>query len=125
MKMQPTLRRSTQIIFATFLALAALALPAKAWNNVGHRTVAELVWRQLDKEERRAVSDLLKQHPHYKEILTADVPSGVDKNEWAFLTAAVWPDMVRPAKHGHPQKPTSITKYDLYPHAIGFPFMLS
>ncbi|MDB6024779.1 MAG: hypothetical protein JWM68_1002 [Verrucomicrobiales bacterium] len=118
-------RDSTKLLFVVWIALTFQALPVRAWNNVGHRTIAELVWRKLDKDERQAVSDLLKQHPHYKSILTADVPRGVDKNEWAFLMAANWPDMVRPAKHGQRSKPHSVTKYDLYPHAIGYPFMLS
>lgn len=51
------------------------------------------------------------------------MPAGVDTNEWVFLTAAVWPDIIKHAKPGHPAKPTSITKYDLYPHAIGYPFV--
>lgn len=93
---------------------------AEAWNGVGHRIVAEMVWRGLTKAERREASELLKQHPHYKVILTAEVPRGVDKDEWAFLTAAVWPDMVRHKRAGGNE---DISKYDLYPHAIGYPFM--
>jgi len=116
-------RCSIQFSILTVAALTFFALPAKAWNNVGHRAIAELTWRQLDTNERRAVSDLLKQHPHYKELLIADVPKGVDTNEWAFLMAAIWPDWIRPAKHGRPEKPESITKYDIYPHAIGYPFL--
>jgi hypothetical protein len=107
-----------RIIFCV-LVLLGLTVPAKAWNGVGHRTIAEMVWQKMTAPERLEATELLKQHPHYKEILTADVPSGVDKDEWAFLTAATWPDMVR-KKTG---KPESITKYDLYPHAIGYPFM--
>lgn len=92
----------------------------EAWNAVGHRIIAEVVWQSMSKGERRAAAELLKQHPHYREILTADVPRGVDKDEWAFLTAAVWPDLVRPGRLG---KKESISKYDVYPHAIGYPFM--
>jgi hypothetical protein len=104
-------------------ALMLLALPAQAWNNVGHRTIAELAWRQMDQDTRRYFSELLQQHPHYQEILAAKVPAGVDTNEWVFLTAAVWPDLVRPAKKGQSPKPRSITKYNLHPHAIGYPFL--
>lgn len=111
-------------VLCFILALMVVsALPAKAWNNVGHRAIAELAWRQMDKDEQRAVTDLLKQHPHYKEHLIADVPVGVDTNEWAFLMASIWPDWVRPAKRGQPHKSSSITKYNLYPHAIGYPFL--
>lgn len=122
MNLNVTFRRSINH-FATLIFLTASAFSASAWNNVGHRTVAELAWRQMDKTERGAVTDLLKQHPHYKQLLAANVPAGVDTNEWVFLTAAVWPDMVRPAKSGQAHKPDSITKYDLYPHAIGYPFL--
>jgi hypothetical protein len=103
--------------------LTLLAMPAHAWNGVGHRTVAELVWRQMDPGARRAASDLLRQHPHYQRLLAADVPAEVGTNEWAFLTAAVWPDWVRPAKRGQPHKPESVTKYNLYPHGIEWPFV--
>lgn len=91
-----------------------------AWNAVGHRIIAEMVWQSMSKDEQRAASELLKEHPHYNEILTADVPHGVERDEWAFLTAAVWPDLVRPNRLG---KTESISKYDVYPHAIGYPFM--
>jgi hypothetical protein len=125
MKAQPNTRYSIKSLIVFLLAVTAMVLPAKAWNNVGHRTIAEIVWRQLDQAERLSVSNLLKQHPHYKGILTADVPHGVEKDEWAFLMAAIWPDLVRPSKHGQAAKPESITRYDLYPHAVGYPFMLS
>src|SRR5687767_7648396 len=108
--------RLHSILFAALITLFALPSRAGAWNNVGHRAIAEVAWRQMSQKERRAASDLLKQHPHYQQLLIADVPRGVDTNEWAFLTAAVWPDLVRHAKPGQPQKPHSITKYDVYPH---------
>jgi hypothetical protein len=110
------------IIWA-LLAFAALAFQAQAWNNVGHRTIAELVWRKLSQAERRKASDLLKHHPHYKALLTNHVPAGVSEAEWAFLNAAIWPDMVRKPKEGQPDKPLSFTQYDLYPHAIGYPIV--
>jgi hypothetical protein len=112
-------------LLSVSLACFAFALysTANAWNNVGHRAVAEIVWRGLDDSHRRAASKLLQKHPHYKQLLLENTPRGVPKEEWAFLTAAVWPDMVRPAKPGQPPKPESVTKYDLYPHAIGFPIV--
>ncbi|MGZ4974059.1 MAG: S1/P1 nuclease [Limisphaerales bacterium] len=93
---------------------------AGAWNAVGHRIIAEMVWQKMSAAQRRDATQLLRQHPHYKQLLTSDVPRGVNKDEWAFLTAAVWPDMVRPKRSGGVE---SISKYDLYPHAIGYPFM--
>jgi hypothetical protein len=96
------------------------SVPANAWNSVGHQIVAEMVWQKMSRAQRRQASDLLKQHPHYKELLTENVPRGVDTNEWAFLTAAVWPDMVRPEWRGNVE---AISKYNVYPHGIGYPFM--
>ncbi|HOC56057.1 MAG TPA: S1/P1 nuclease [Verrucomicrobiota bacterium] len=113
------MRKTLCLLIAPLL----LALPAAAWNGVGHRTVAELAWREMDAAERRSASDLLRQHPHYQQVLVAEVPAGVDTNEWAFLTAAVWLDLARPAKPGEPAKPRLITQYDIYPHAIGYPFI--
>ncbi len=110
------------LLLAAGGALALIHSTANAWNGLGHRAVAELVWRQMDEAERRAASDLLRQHPHYARILTADVPAGADTNKWAFLTAAVWPDRVRPAGPGHPPKPESVTKYNVYPHGVEMPF---
>jgi hypothetical protein len=123
MKSQKLFHITNTSFLATLVALTFSTLTAKAWNTVGHRAVAEIAWRQMNPSERQSITDLLKQHPHYKELLAADVPAGVDTNEWVFLTAAVWPDRVRPAKHGQRPKPEFITKYDLYPHAIGYPFL--
>jgi len=65
----------------------------------------------------------LRQHPHYATLLAVDVPPGVATNEWVFLNAAAWPDWVRPTRRGEQAKPRSITKYDGYPHGIGYPFL--
>jgi hypothetical protein len=118
-----TIRHAIKLQFFVVTVLALPVFPASAWNSVGHRAVAEIAWRQMDKNERRAVSDLLEQHPHYQQLLAANIPEGVSRDEWVFLSAAVWPDWVRPAKEGQRDKPDSITKYDLYPHAVGYPFL--
>ena len=107
------------------LMLSVLTLSASAWNAVGHRAVAELVWRQMSPEARRAASDLLRQHPHYHRLLAVDVPASANLDEWVFLNAAVWPDWVRPARPGQPPKPESVTKYNAYPHGIELPFVRS
>lgn len=110
-------------LILTLTTLALGAWPAAAWNSLGHKTVAEIAWRQMNAGERRAASDLLKHHPHYQLLLATNVPAGVDSNEWAFLNAAIWPDMVAPAKPGQPSKPATITQYNVYPHVIGLPFV--
>src|SRR5687767_10741119 len=72
----------------------------RAWNDTGHMTVALIAWRQLDDAQRGRVAEILRQHPHYKLYLAADVPKGVVEEEWAFLLAAVWSDFVRPSRPG-------------------------
>ena len=79
-----------------------------------------MVWQKMSTAQRRAASDLLKQHPHYKELLTENVPRGVDTNEWAFLTASIWPDLVRSNWRGTNQ---AISKYDVHSHVSVYPFM--
>ena len=115
------MRITTHILLGWLL----LVMPAAAWNGLGHRTVATLAWRQMNDAQRRAATELLKHHPHYKVILTVNVPEGVDQGEWAYLTAAVWPDLIKPAKAGQPAKPHSITRYNVYPHGINLPFVHS
>ena len=83
------------VVVVTFAPRAALA-----WNETGHMTVASIAWRQLDERQRREVGELLKQHPHYEKMLTLRAPPGVEVNEWAFLRAAFWPDLVRPSRPG-------------------------
>ncbi len=100
-------------------------LPCLAWNNTGHKVVAELAWRNMSAGSRKTASELLKHHPHYALLLATNVPAGVDTNEWAFLNAAVWPDMVRPARSGDAEKPETITKYHRSPwHYINIPYVL-
>jgi hypothetical protein len=106
------------------LAGILLALPACAWNHTGHKVVAELCWRGLSSGERKAAGTLLKQHPHYALLLATNIPPGVSPDEWAFLNAAVWPDMVRPARGEDREKPVEITKYHRSPwHYINIPYV--
>ena len=110
--------------FLLSLFVCLSALNAFAWNNTGHETVAELAWRNLSASRRNAISALLKQHPHYALLLATNVPKNVDTNEWVFLKAATWPDMVRPAMPGRPAKPVSITMYHHGEwHFINYPYL--
>ncbi len=102
-----------------------IAFNVRAWNGTGHMTVAELAWRSLSGSERGAISQLLRHHPHYTELLEAELAPGVDHDEWVFLRAATWPDLVRPALPGKPPKPKHITDYHRASwHFIDEPFVL-
>ncbi|HEU0011425.1 MAG TPA: S1/P1 nuclease [Verrucomicrobiae bacterium] len=100
------------------LAALSLLLPCLtadqtcAWNESGHMTIAELAWRKLSNNERNAITTLLRQHPHYAFLLATNIPKkALDTNEWIFLRAATWPDMVRPPRRGAPPKPAIITNH--------------
>ncbi len=109
----------------TGLLLLLSAWPSLAWNQTGHRIVAEIAWRNLTTAERTASSRLLRQHPHYALLLATNVPPGVSVDEWAFLNAATWPDMVRPSRRGDADKPSEITNYHRSPwHYINLPYVL-
>lgn len=108
------------------LLVGLLAANAGAWNDTGHMTIAELAWRSLSEGERQAASALLRQHPHYAELLVVGVPAGVETNEWVFLKASTWPDLVRPSAEDQPPKPDSITRYHHGGwHYINLPFVAS
>lgn len=101
-------------LMVAVLAVTVVPRAALAWNETGHMTVAEIAWLQLDQRQRREVGELLKHHPHYEKMLTAGVPEGVDVNEWAFLRAAFWPDLVRPSRpgaEGELYKGPEVTRY--------------
>ena len=109
-------------LLSALLFLSA-AGPVSAWNHTGHMVVSELAWRNLSTSKRNAISSLLKQHPHYALLLANKVPPNVDTNEWVFLNASVWPDMVRPARGNAPEKSSDITKYHHSQwHYINIPF---
>ena len=99
-------------ILLSVLLLMLFAAKARAWNATGHMTVAELAWRSLSSGERTKISILLRQHPHYAELLAAEAPAEANLDEWVFLRASIWPDLVRPAYPGKPPKPTHITDYN-------------
>ena len=90
-------------------------------------TVASIAWRQLDATQRRQIADLLKHHPHYEKYLVDQVPAGVDRDEWAFMKAAVWSDWVRPARPGSEAelyKGPEITKFHrAYWHYVDKPWV--
>jgi hypothetical protein len=118
--------KSFKIIVCIFCVAVGLAgYPAYAWNSTGHMTIAELAWRAMSPGERQSASELLRHHPHYAELLEAEQVPGIDHDEWVFLRASTWPDLVRPAMPGRPAKPAYITSYHRPNwHFINLPYIL-
>ncbi len=81
---------------AAWIAILYLASPASAWNATGHRIVAAIAYERLTPAARARVDELLKQHPDYASLLTADAPDNPEgRARAAFLAAAVWPDTIK------------------------------
>ncbi len=95
---------------AVLVALTSLALKAHAWSALGHKTVAEIAWRQLDPKTRQSVVELLRRHPRFDRDFASKMDdklldgSKEAEDHWIFLQAAIWPDEIRKVKDfDHPE----------------------
>ncbi|RYY35540.1 MAG: endonuclease, partial [Sphingomonadales bacterium] len=73
-------------LFAMFLALFALPVPASAWGYFGHETTARIALVNVSPQTRAAIARLLR---HEREIGTPACPLRSLEN------AATWPDCLR------------------------------
>lgn len=79
---------------ATLAAAALLiAVPAYAWNDRAHMTVAAVAWRNLTPATKAEVSRLLRMNPDYGRWVAIVRPS--QRDEIAFIRATTWPDSIR------------------------------
>jgi S1/P1 Nuclease len=99
------IRRPFPFLVATFAWLVFAVSTARAWNNTGHKTVAWIACQEMDAGAKTKLFEILKSHPHFESFLTKNTPDGVDKIDWAFMNAAVWPDWIRGG-------PRAIRKYN-------------
>jgi hypothetical protein len=76
----------------------SLAGRAWAWNDYGHELAAAIAWQEMTPEVRTRVTTILKAHPQY-DLLSEKCPKGFDPNQYVFMRAATWPDMVRDRKN--------------------------
>ena len=94
-----------------------MASAASAWNATGHRVAALVAWDGMSPQARAEAGRLLAAHPRYKEDLLADLPPKCDPAEWAFLTAATWPDLIRDRDHPMHDRGRPAWHYVNYPFA--------
>jgi hypothetical protein len=71
----------------------ALTGRAFAWNDLGHRVVADVAWQTLSPVTRNKVAALLRMNPDYPQWVRG-VPAS-KRDEYAFMHAANWPDDIR------------------------------
>jgi hypothetical protein len=87
-------RKVCPLVAVVILALATY--PGFAWHERGHMAVALIAYRQLDESQKNKVQQILKQHPHYAEFLSAkQLAPDAPLEEWVVMQAAIWPDWVR------------------------------
>jgi hypothetical protein len=86
------------------LIVVGYRTPAQAWNSLGHKTVAEIAWRQLDSATRQQIVDTLRRHPRFDTDFVAKMDDDAVKGDkatqdhWIFQQAATWPDIIRKNK---------------------------
>jgi hypothetical protein len=78
------------------LLFFAVVPVANAWNATGHRVAAAIAYDHLTPAARQRVDALLQKHPDYSTLLTSGAPAEpAARARAAFLTASVWPDVIR------------------------------
>jgi len=75
------------------IILSSVSVPALAWNDRGHMTVAAVAWANLTPRAKAEATRLLKLNPDY-DYWTRDVATD-RRDEVAFVKAATWADSIR------------------------------
>jgi hypothetical protein len=81
-----------------FALVLFAALPAHAFNALGHKTIAALAWQELPPTTQAHIVATLRRHPRFDEDFVKRQLAGLaeaDEGEWIFQHAATWPDLVR------------------------------
>lgn len=91
-------RFSKSIVVAFAISMLCTQLePARAWNDVGHMTVAGIAYKHLTAPVKARCDALLKLNPYYENWLS-NVPSNAtpdEKKMIVFMMAATWPDVIK------------------------------
>lgn len=81
--------------------LLALALPAHAWNETGHRLTALIAFELMSQETRTELVRTLTAHPRFEDDFLKQMPEDVrgadlaTREAWIVAHASTWPDIVR------------------------------
>lgn len=84
---------------AAVLVILGFALPAAAWDDVGHRITAYVAWRRMTPEARENVIKMLRAAPEDSDLAAFYMSNGPEpedtrKREY-FELVATWADIVR------------------------------
>ena len=92
--------RTTAVAASTLAAavlLAALPAPVRAWDNVGHMTIAGIAWERLSPRAREAALALLRAAPAdagLAALRPSDGGPSTRDRGW-FVRTATWADLVK------------------------------
>ncbi len=94
--------RFVKILSSLLVAVSiAAAVPALAWDSVGHRVSAAVAVEYLEPEVRERLLAILRAHPRFAEDFMEQVPDFIDTGDeldferWLLGQAAFWPDIAR------------------------------
>ncbi|HWB85813.1 MAG TPA: S1/P1 nuclease [Bryobacteraceae bacterium] len=82
----------------TLLAIIIFAPCLKAWNDVGHMSVAYVAYQKLTPAARARVDHLLMLNPYYEMHWKAMIPASTPEAQRGviiFMFAATWPDAIK------------------------------
>ena len=77
------------------LSLVLLPAPCPAWNDLGHKVVAQIALDGLTPKARKSIQDILEKHPRYEQDLLKGLPKDAEPFPFAWQMAATWPDIIR------------------------------
>jgi hypothetical protein len=88
------------------LSLALTSVPAQAWNDRGHMTVAGVAWAHMTPRARARATALLRLNPDYAGWVANAAPA--DRDQLGFMISATWPDKLRGRVCRTPPRPNCI-----------------
>lgn len=81
------------------LFVLVAVLPARAWDETGHKVVAYIAWQRMTPEARDVVADILRYAPPRSDLLRLRPANGTYAGMMQFVRASNWPDIVRDRTH--------------------------
>jgi len=107
--------RSALLLFLLVLAPS----PARAWNALGHKVIADIAWAELDGTSRKEIVATLRRHPRFDQDFAKQLTSDAEEDRWIFQQAAVSPDLAR----GFKGEDRSIYDHPTW-HYVNFPLFI-
>ena len=83
------------------LLFPSWAVPALAWDSVGHRLSAAVALEFMGPDTAAELMGILRAHPRYQQDFIDQIPAYIDRDneeqmtQWLLGQAAFWPDIAR------------------------------